>query len=101
MTEVKRAPVPWTASPIDIGNDWIIHADGSGIHIAYLTSHRHYRAQAEDNAAFIVKAVNCHEELVAMLAVCREALVVDGVLTKESRLILDIDAALSKAGATP
>jgi hypothetical protein len=60
MTETTHSPLPWTS-----------HADGHCYHrIKSSTRHLVARDLDEPDAAFIVRAVNTHEQL---LAACREA----------------------------
>lgn len=52
----SHTPTPWVATEKHIHT---IHGPGSGYNVGTLIS--------EEDAAFIVKAVNCHEELVKCL----------------------------------
>lgn len=82
MTE-KHTPTPWEARLHNNGSHWFIDADsgegdGTGITVVDELS--------EANAAYIVKACNGYEELLAAAKASRteiEALVADGTLTAD------------------
>ena len=98
QTQVKHTPTPWKLykdkngarfiqNPKElcticwVGNEW---TPGD------------WEAQA--NAQFIVKAVNCHDELFDVLVACKEELIQRGY-NEEDNLLLRVEEALRKAGA--
>lgn len=77
----------WTNKTCDVfGNDGDI--------VATCTHSLGNFTSAHDNAALIVKAVNCHLELLKQLKVCRDEMLADG-WTHES--LEDVEQAIAKA----
>jgi hypothetical protein len=72
---MNHTPTPWTAKGYDV------RAGQAGRMIAYTGPHhtpddqypKGCKLEDEANAAFIVKAVNCHDELVEALENCLSA----------------------------
>lgn len=64
MENAKHTSTPWHAHKPDESNGWW-YVDGEDSAIGDVCTL--YHDNAESNAAFIVKAVNCHEELLEAL----------------------------------
>ena len=65
MTQ-SHTKTPWRVR--DSGRSWIdITQEMSKFEIAHIKALTHNRKEYEANAAFIVKAVNCHDELMDAL----------------------------------
>lgn len=102
---IEHTPTPWAADPDDRdGYEWNIHIvteSNRDMRVAFMTS----GPEAAANADFIVKAVNCHDELVAALEAFR--LRPDAIVASQGDTILRIPiaaiqqaaAAIAKAGA--
>lgn len=102
----QHTPTPWhvgdgKAARIIYGQDGYAIADATVYH------GRHGGAE-EANAAFIVRAVNAHDDLVAALRKARNAISEEVLaagdedhptIARHARIIDEIDAALAKAGA--
>lgn len=74
MTQSKHTPIPWKAVE---GHDIIFVEANDAIHsplnvIAKLGDHTYDRENAIANAAFIVKAVNCHEQAFEILDILED-----------------------------
>jgi hypothetical protein len=61
MNESNHTPTPWNVRTD--ANEFALIGKGP-TYIGFIEKDRH---EAEANAAFIVRAVNCHDELVAMV----------------------------------
>lgn len=106
---IQHTPTPWVATPIGQGtNDFCIHAAGIPWQLAYLAANSQIDWPIEANAAFIVRAVNSHDDLVAALKEAREyvaeradAEYLPGgpVGNEEMRLLVSINDALERSGA--
>jgi len=98
----KHTPTPWYQHPTDNGDDCDTNTDISGGPEGHTLAHcytgYHETYTAEANAAYIVKAVNCHEELFdALLSMVKE---LDSSGGRPSiKCQLKAKAALVKAGA--
>lgn len=102
----KHTPTPWAVTPIGQGtNDFCIHAAGIPWQLAYLAANSQIDWPVEANAAFIVRAVNSHDDLVAALKEARSMLKVVSIDEAEDyrqsweRGLAKIDAALSVAAS--
>lgn len=70
-TEVKHTPTPWEVSRTHSA-DWIVAA---GELIAICEETNEQKTSAIANAAFIVRAVNSHEDLLGALKLANEKLI--------------------------
>lgn len=106
MNTAKHTPTPWT---LNAEREKIEDADGEFVTRLSLSRYHDDRTDpiAEANAAFIVRCVNAHDDLVRELREAREEL---GELVQcrhssdlcncnEHCRLRNIDAALAKAGA--
>lgn len=95
----EHTPTPWKAN-LTHNEPCVYAGTGSGRGIAYMqaenTPHIENSAERAANAAFIVRACNAHEDLVAAL---REAQAALNGAPNTVGLHTQIDAALAKAGA--
>jgi hypothetical protein len=102
---MTHTPTPWVALPTAFNEGFTISAQPSPVlrgftkQIAFVGDKADEETKA--NAAFIVKAVNAHDELVAALKGCLDALLSS---TEEDAdyveaMIRRSNAALAKAGA--
>lgn len=82
----QRTPGPWVVKQLD-ANHWCIF-DANGMIVAT-------NMRSEANAAFIVKACNAHDELVAALRDADSVLAREGYVA-ESGIRVRIRAALAK-----
>ncbi|HYD06525.1 MAG TPA: hypothetical protein VEC60_12410 [Reyranella sp.] len=90
MSEVKHTPTPWVRS----GN--LLHVGTSTRAKNRIAATFRYDDNADANAAFIVKAVNAHDELVAALTRIRDF---DRDVTGGPEMVAIARAALAKAEA--
>ena len=61
----RHTPGPWEHTRImRAGSSWIVRPRGKAAELAYVP---HHGAFSEANAAFIVRAANCHYDLLAAL----------------------------------
>lgn len=73
----QHTPTPWYVSENTLNDEstkqtiWIDDMSGNAVFVLPKMGGRTYQAQMED-AAFIVRAVNCHEELVQSIKEMRE-----------------------------
>ena len=98
MNTGQHTPTPWetsfygeTVSPPK--GDWSICAEGGGDMVASLAG----CVDQEANAKFIVGCCNAHDELVKQLLRARNYL---GDTQCQLSMLIDIDKALAKAGAS-
>lgn len=89
MGEHRHTATPWRV--FLYGGVQIGHVDGAAI-----CSMWGDKAEGEANAAFIVKAVNCHDELVNALKAARPFLAISDDQRASGRLKL-VEAAIAKA----
>ena len=98
------SPLPWQARNTPRG-DWFIIAESgeAKIDVAHLESDGDIFANPEADAAFIVQAVNAHDELVAACKKALQQLAVEDALYGEIEAVQNqLRAALAKAaGETP
>ena len=104
--EARHTPLPWE-----------LHAEGAGYNSVQAcqpdSSERgccpivesfvlgRTREEAEANAAFIVRAVNNHEALLAALKFCRNVLMANPIEMSEHMAIEKADAAIASAKGGP
>lgn len=89
--EVKHTPTPWKVKNYNGNNKFrIVGADDSAI--TNLTGQ--YLGEEKTNAQFIVKAVNCHDDLVEALKT-----VLNGTEFMTDEDFINVRQALAKAGA--
>lgn len=109
----EKTPTPWFAGPLATDDDGFTYRTIGPFAVEGVAD-EHYEDtianvsglnhDASANAAFIVKAVNCHDELVAALRFCYATL--SNVVHTEKRLQIEVDAiararfALAKADAS-
>ena len=91
---MAHTPTPWTAGTYKSGG-WPIYAKQGCIDVCPAIAH------GESDAALIVKAVNCHDELVGAIdkidSVMRRNLTCSNKLDKIAGILTDIDHLLAKA----
>lgn len=102
----EQSPTPWAADPDDReGMSWniqIVQEGNPNMRVCFMTS----GPEAAPNAAFIVKAVNNHDALVAALTKARARIEYLGAacsnekhfVSNERDFLPEIDAALQEAG---
>ena len=93
MSKVEHTPIPWIVKP-DMGNLDIVSGD---VVVAEITALMGVDEGDHANADFIVKAVNCHDELVAA---CKESLEIIKALMGPTTVAIStasIQAILAKA----
>lgn len=99
---MKHTPTPWkivarSADPLDVSKRMIEDSQGRFIVKTGTTVHISLEQQAA-NAAFIVRAVNCHYELVNSLKQIKSQLTAIDGLTHQEEFILSIaQQAIAKA----
>ena len=101
MTKDNATPRPWKVSDLDKFR--IVADDNAGRYVA-ITYHDmlHNTEMNEANAQLIVKAVNCHDELVEALKLSYRSLTIDSDMEKDFAVeIKKIKQALAKAESDP
>ena len=101
MTKDNATPRPWKVS--DLNKCRIVADDNAGRYVA-ITYHDmlHNTEMNEANAQLIVKAVNCHDELVEALKLSYRSLTIDSDMEKDFAVeIKKIKQALAKAESDP
>jgi hypothetical protein len=102
--QAKHTPTPWTASEMTMSRrDWLTLNPHDGYAIQTVCRNSNVVAavwaedgvEEKDNAAFIVRACNAHDDLVATLTDARERMV--GISPGMKALIARTDAALALA----
>lgn len=111
---MNHTALPWTFEPLtcddDRGMGYISGADGR--EISHHGVSERWKHENLANAAFIVRSVNCHEELVAALKIAKKFMEaasdwnfdeaeIDGEMKRTYRWIDVIDAALALAEEKP
>jgi len=98
-----HTPIPWRIRPQELDERMrqIRYESGDGLASVIATTHNaticeEHGGDAVSNAAFIVRTVNCHEELLAALKEARE-FVSSVVQDRESAMLGRIDQAIYKA----
>lgn len=100
MTDtIKHTPAPWKSfdkTLPDASTDFpcTVITASNGCPLAYVGNHAGYKA----NAAFIIKAVNCHDELLAALKGLTDKYKGDAKLFAFEKDLLAARAAIAKAG---
>ena len=91
---MAHTPTPWTAGTYKSGG-WPIYAKQGCIDVCPAMAH------GESDAAFIVKSVNMHDELVSAIgkidSIMRRNLTATNKLDKIAGILTDIDPVLAKA----
>jgi hypothetical protein len=104
MSNAKHTPTPWwvaqSAGPGILAVDAIDPADGNLFAVCEIfgiNDMREHSPEAEANAAFIVRACNCHNQLVAALKALYDA--VDSSVELTPEIMRQARAALAAAEA--
>jgi hypothetical protein len=95
----KHTPTPWTYTTTYPAGDYVIHAQGIPWKLAYLSNpdpkiQGKYEWPLEANAAFIVRAVNAHADMLALL---KELIDIEGPCPGNAEWAHKVRAAIAKA----
>lgn len=94
QSHAQHSPLPWHVAEASSGG-FFVDVRGDDSRLLAIAAKTGIRGEAEANAAFIVRAVNAHDDLVAALTQARREYGAFGRLSGEA--LVQMDAAIAKA----